>query len=483
MRKNTPTIEELLRRLSALETEVAHLRAENVRLQAENNHLRAENARLQAENAELRRRLGMNSTNSHKPPSSDGYGKKRVCSALPKEKKDFGGQVGHQGKTLCQVDQPDKVVVHLPRQCGVCGRLFGGQEPYVVVSRRQVFDLPQPRLEVTEHRLGEVVCCGQVHRGVYPAGVSSVVQYGCGVRALVTKLSVEHRMPLEQICLLFADLYGCGLNSETVERVLAEGYVLAEGVELEVREQLLGCAVVHFDETGLRVGGGLWWLHVACTEAYTLFFVAAKRGLDALRSGSSVLKDFVGWAVHDCWGSYFQFGRARHSLCLAHILRELRGLVEGGSGWAEAMRCFLLELYGGVRPLPKGYHAGVRWRYRQILLRADEEEPPAERGLGRGRAKCSVGRNLMRRLALYEGAVLAFALVAGIPFTNNEAERALRPAKVKQKVSGCFRTVDGAKVYARLAGVISTCRKQGRNVFGFLRSLFAHEPVSLVATG
>ncbi len=107
----------------------------------------------------------MNSTNSHKPPSSDGYGKKRVCSALPQEKKDFGGQVGHQGKTLCQVDQPDRVVVHLPRQCGVCGRLFGAQEPYVVVSRCQVFDLPEPRLEVLEHRLGEIVCCGQVRRG------------------------------------------------------------------------------------------------------------------------------------------------------------------------------------------------------------------------------------------------------------------------------------------------------------------------------
>jgi transposase len=461
--------------ISILEKRLADLEAEFSRLQAEN-------ARLQTENAELRRRLEQNSQNSHKPPSSDGYRKKRVQSALPKgEKRAPGGQVGHKGKTLRQREKPDTVKVHLPEHCAVCRRVISVDEAYEVVSKRQVFDLPEPKLEVTEHWLGQVECCGQAQRGKYPAYVSASVQYGPGVRAWVTKLSVDHKMPLEQICQLFTDMYGYALNSETVEGALEQGYELAAPLEAVTLERLKGAKVVHFDETGLRIGGKLQWLHTASNACYTHLFVHEKRGEAALRSEASVLKDFSGRAIHDCLAAYFKFTQAQHGLCEAHILRELQALMEERSLWAEAMRTFLLRLYAQPRPLPGSAAEAARQQYRQILSQAEQEEPTPKPKVGKGRPKNTPGRNLLRRLKEYEAAVLAFALVEDVPFTNNQAERDLRGAKIKQKVSGCFRTQQGSKVYARLQAVISTCRKQDRNVFALLRNLFAHEPVILLA--
>jgi transposase len=460
---------------------ISELRNQLTELEAEVKRLQAENARLWAENAELRRRLEMNSQNSHKPPSSDGYRKKRVQSAIPKgEKRARGGQVGHKGKTLRQVEKPDKVQVHLPEHCVVCGRAISADETHAVVSKRQVFDLPDPKLEVSEHRLGQIECCGQSQQGEYPADVTSAAQYGPGVRALVTKLSVDHKMPLEQICQLFTDMYGYELNSETVETALEQGYKLAAPLEATTLAQLKGAKVVHFDETGLRIGGKLQWLHTACNDLYTHLFVHEKRGEEALRSEASVLKDFTGRAIHDCLAAYFKFTQALHGLCDAHIVRELRALMEERSSWAEAMRTFLLDLYSQTRPLPGQAAEDARQRYHQILSQAELEEPPPQLKAGKGRPKNTSGRNLLRRLKEHEDAVLAFALVEGVPFTNNQAERDLRPAKVKQKVSGCFRTQQGAKVYARLQAVIATCRKQERNVFIVLRNLFAHQPVTLL---
>lgn len=464
MSEEQRVIDELLKRLAALE---------------------AENQRLKAENAELRRRLEQNSQNSHKPPSSDGYRKKSVQPGLPKrEKQAPGGKPGHKGKTLRQVERPDKVQVHLPGCCSGCGRTVSAEEKHIVVGKRQVFDLPEPKLEVIEHRLGQIECCGQVQTGQYPAYVTASVQYGPGVRALVTKYSVEHKMPLEQICGLFSDLYGYDLNSKTVENTLEQGYCLTAALEAAVMEALRHAAAVNFDETGLRVAGKLYWLHTAGTEHYTYLFVHAKRGKKALQSEKSVLKDFTGYAIHDCLAAYFSFSDAKHGLCNAHILRELQALIEDKTKWAQAMHELLLELHQELAgsTLSKQAAELLRERYRQILHQADEEEPPPKVKQGKGRPKNTPGRNLLRRLQQHEEAVLAFALVEGIPFTNNLAERDLRPAKVKQKVSGCFRTLLGAEVYARLQAIIATCRKQGRNIFATLRDIFSYQPVSLMAT-
>ena len=456
-------IDELLKRLAALESE---------------------NERLQAENVELRRRLEQNSQNSHKPPSSDGYRKKSVQPAMPKpEKQAPGGKAGHKGKTLRQVERPDKVHVHLPGSCSTCGRTISAEEKHVIVGKRQIFDLPEPKLEVIEHRLGQIECCGQAQTGQYPAYVKASAQYGPGVRALVTKLSVDHKMPLEQICGLFSDLYGYDLNSETVESTLEQGYCLTAPLETSLIEELKRATAVNFDETGLRVCGKLHWLHTAGNEHYTYLFVHAKRGKKALQSDKSLLKDFTGYAIHDCLASYFTFSGAKHGLCNAHILRELQALIEENSQWAQAMHNLLLELHDELPDLTLSTQAAelLRQRYRQILHEADEEEPPPKVKEGKGRPKNTPGRNLLKRLQQHEDAVLAFTLVEGVPFTNNLAERDLRPAKVKQKVSGCFRTTMGAEVYARLQAIIATCRKQDRNIFATLRDIFSGQPVSLLA--
>ena len=434
---------------------------------------------LAAENAELRRRLGLDSTNSHKPPSSDGYKKKTTKPGIPKDgKRANGGQEGHKGKTLERVAEPDRVEIHLPHECQCCGRQFGLSDTYEIVQSRQVFDLPEPKLEVIEHRIAQIKCCGVLHRGDYPVDVVASVQYGAGVKALVTELSVDNRMPLEQISRLFGVLYSCDLNTTTVENTLGLGYELAEPIETQVVEHLQQQEVAHFDETGIRVEGKLHWLHTASTENYTQLFVHKKRGAEALESAASVLKDFKGTAVHDCWKPYFAFEDARHVLCGAHLLRELDGLVENGSSWAKEMHTLLLDLYKTPRPILRG-EEDIRDCYRAILAQADQDEPPPKQGK-RGKPKQSTGRNLFDRLKEHETGVLAFAFEAGVPFTNNQAERDLRGAKVKQKVSGCFRTEQGARVYARLQAAISTFRKQGLDVFTTLRDMFAYRPVVVV---
>ncbi len=253
---------------------------------------------LEAENAELRRRLGLDSTNSHKPPSSDGYQKKTVTSSdgyqkktvtpgIPKEKgRRNGGQEGHPGRTLIAVADPDRVEVHRPGQCQCCGRRFTADDPYEVVQRRQVFDLPEPKLEVIEQQLGQITCCGVAQCGDYPAGVQAVVQYGLSVRALLTLLSIDHKMPLEPISQLFEDLYGYALNSGTILDVLAHGYAHAAPLEAVTIARWQEAEVVHFDETGLRVAGKLYWLHTASTSEHTHLFVHPKRGQEALTSAA-----------------------------------------------------------------------------------------------------------------------------------------------------------------------------------------------------
>ena len=432
---------------------------------------------LLAEIAELRRRLGMDSTNSHQPPGSDGFKKKTTAPGLPKEdKKPNGGQTGHRGRTLKRVEQPDLITVHLPQNCTCCGRPFSTDEAHDIFQIRQVFDLPQPRLEVTEHRLARIECCGRAQEGTYPPAVTAAVQYGPGVRAWIVKLSVDHKMPMEQISQLFQDLYDYDLNSATVDDALARGYVLAAPVEAQVMAQLTEAELVHFDETGVRVAGKLRWMHVASTETLTHLFVHDKRGGEALHSEASVLKDFTGTAVHDCWAPYFTFPLVHHALCGAHLLRELKGLWDGGAVWAEEMHGFFLDLYKMPRPIAD--FTPYRLQYHEILKKADQEEPPPKPSR-RGKSKQSKGRNLLDRLRKHEKGFLAFACESDIPFTNNQAERDVRPTKVKQKVSGCFRTMDGARAYARLQGAISTFRKQGLNVFATLRDLFSHEPVVL----
>ncbi|MEM7016890.1 MAG: IS66 family transposase, partial [Pseudomonadota bacterium] len=363
--------------------------------------------------------------------------------------------------------------MHGPSHCSCCGREIKSDELELLTGSRQVFDLPEPRLLVTAHRLGRVVCCGVEQVGEYPAEVRTVVQYGSGVRALSTLLSVQYRLPLAQISELFNDLYGYELNSTTILDTLSRGHHLSASLEQGIKGCLRSSPVLHFDETGIRVEGKLHWLHTVSTADYTHLFVHPKRGREALESEASVIDEYKGIAVNDCWASYFCFEDCQHALCGAHLLRELTGLIENGSQWANKMHLLLMQLYytshSGPLEWPLNYQTLLD--YQAILKQANEEEPPPLRS-ARGKPKQSKGRNLYQRLKQHQAAVLRFAFEAAVPFTNNQAERDVRGTKVKLKIAGSFRTLSGAKHHVRLQALISTWRKQQHAVFKQLRNLF-----------
>ena len=472
-------LSELLVRITDLEARVVQLDQENVQLRDENAQLRAENVQLRDENARLKRHLNQDSHNSHRAPSSEGYRKK---PALPRSKsrRRRGGLLGHDGHTLAQVETPD-VVVALPVAKCSCGQDLSKQ-PQRLLARRQCFDLPAPRMVVTEYQTFECSCpvCGTSHTSVFPPDIRAPVQYGSRVRALSCLLNVEYRLPFKKIKHLFEDLFGHAVNESSQHRALLQAYTGLQETEGAIKKQLHDSPVVHFDETGLRVAGRLHWLHVCCTGQATHLFVHPKRGREALTSADSVLKAFPGWAVHDSYGSYFTSWPCHHSLCGAHILRELRDAYETGSRWAKHMHRFLLALYRmtgqGSTCLPDGKHQKALRLYQRLLLYAQNKEPPpVKMPKKKGRAKGSRAYNLLQRLIKHQDAVLAFAFHEVVPFTNNQAERDLRPVKVKQKVATCFRTLEGAKCYARLQAFLSTIRKQRIPVLQELARVFQEQ--------
>lgn len=428
-------------------------------------------ATLKAENEDLRNRLNMNSVNSSKPPSSDGLHKK---PAFPKTKgQKSGGQIGHTGKTLKMVAAPDHVIVHHLDSCPCCSKIFAASDVCDLTLKRQVFDMPTPRLEVTEHQLGVVRCCGRAHVGTFPDGVTNHVQYGHKIKSLSVLLSTDYKMPFDKIEQLLGDIYDCSFNQSTAVSANSACFTALEPIETQIKAHILESPVAHFDETGMRVEGKLHWFHTASTALHTYLFVHPKRGKEALNAPESLIKDFSNWAIHDCWASYFEFQNCRHALCNAHIVRELEALKEQGAIWAEDMQAFLFQLLEISQKATILVPNKQMWlkKYQIICQKADEQEPPPTQKK-RGKPKNSKGRNLLNRLIKHQEAILAFAFTEAVPFTNNQAERDIRCLKTKQKVANSFRKMEGAKNYARIQGFISTARKHKTNVFQQIQNVF-----------
>jgi len=310
--------------------------------------------------------------------------------------------------------------------------------------------------------------CGASATVAFPEQVVAPVQYGSGVKALAVLLNISYKIPLQKINNLFADLFGYALNESTIVSATHSCYANLAQTQQVIKERLGQSAVAHFDETGLRVAGKLHWLHSCSNQALTYLFIHPKRGGKALADASSRLPTYQGWALHDCWPSYFHFHTCKHALCGAHLLRELTALQQEASRWAGHFKRYLLALYHltgkATNVLDERLQAKALRLYQRLCAYADRAEIPAAKAAN-GRPKSSKGRNLLNRLVKYEQAVLAFAFQEQVPFTNNVAERDLRPAKIKQKVAGCFRTFQGAQIYARIQGFASTLRKQGQPVF------------------
>lgn len=462
------TLLKLQKQVNELQKRVEELEKENAELRAENSVLKLENAKLRSENEELRRRLNQNSKNSNKPPSSDGLRKK---PALPRKKGGIqGGQKNHIGKTLQQQEQPDFIVKHtVSTSTCECGKSLSSVAQSLA-EKRQVFDLPVPRLEVTEHQIYslECPCCGKQHRAEAPDHVKAPTQYGFGVKTFTTLLNNHYKLSFNKVSSLFADLFGCPINESTICSFNRQAFnQLGPSID-KIAERLMEEVVVHADETGLRIEGKLQWLHTIASALYTRLFVHPKRGTKALESDESLLPHLRNYLVHDCWASYFQFNQVEHVVCGAHLLRELEALIENDTQWAKQFKEFLLMLYQKEHPLIQN-HDFIYDRYDVLCQCADLEEPPPWREKEKGKYKNTKGRNLLNRLVKHKDAVLKFTFVEEVPFTNNLAERDIRPTKLKQKVSGCFRTFQGAQVYARIESFLSTVKKHGKNVFDELK--------------
>lgn len=415
---------------------------------------------LQARLIAIEQRLAQNSNNSNRPPSSDGYRKPAPKSLRKSCGLPSGGQKGHPGKTLVQIAQPDQIVVHPLAVCS-CGADLS-KVSALDPEKRQVFDLPDPKLQVTEHQAQTKVCpsCSKQVTALFPEEVLAPVQYGPSFKAFLVYLRDGQFLPLNRISQLCGDLFGYSVSEGTIESARKACYARLEPFEHRLKELLRTSELSHVDESGLRVFKGLSWLHVQSTNLLTFYGVHEKRGQEALDS-FGILPFFQGTLVHDFWKPYLNYD-CSHAFCNAHLLREMKFLKEEcGQVWAGQMSDLLLDMH-------KNRNAKTlsTWKrsYRKILLEGELKnlDPPSRTG-SRSRFKKTKAQNLLARLRSYQNSILAFLRDPQLPFTNNQAEQDIRMVKVQQKISGSFRTFTGAKLFARIRSYISTVRKQKLN--------------------
>ncbi|MCA1699968.1 MAG: IS66 family transposase [Actinobacteria bacterium] len=437
---------------------------------------------LRAEIAELRARLEANSGNSSRPPSSDGLSKAPVDpkkrSLRRRSGRSQGGQEGHEGARLEPVVEADERVEHDPWCCDGCGGDLSGAELLEDGERRQVFDLPeQICLRVVEHVARRRRCeCGQVTAGAFPDGVGAPAQYGPQIRALGVYLHVFQHLPYERASRLLSDLAGATVSTGTLTSWVTQAAAGLTGFDERLRALLVGAPVVNFDETGARIAGRLGWVHNASTDTLTRYTAHARRGGEAI-DAADVLPAFVGVAVHDGWAPYRNYDGCWHALCNVHHLRELQAAGEAGHTWPVAMSCLLLDTKAlverardaGRDRLADDALVELTDSYQTILQMGHDEHPVAE-------GRRTKAHNLLLRLERDQGDVLRFACDFCVPFGNNQAEQDIRMVKLQQKISGCWRTSEGAQRFLAVRSYISTARKHGHAPLEVLRRLAAGQP-------
>lgn len=468
----------------------AELEARVVERDARIAELERELAELTEVIAELRGRLGQNSRNSSKPPSSDGYSKppavkKKDRSLRKRSGRRPGGQDGHQGWHLERVEVADDQVEHEPECCEGCGGgLEGAERVEDREESRQVFDLPEEiALRVIEHVAVSRRCggCGTVSTGSFPQGVDAPAQYGCSLRALGVYLHVFQHLPYDRARQLIFDMTGAEVSTGTLKAWVDQA---AEGLtefDEQLRSLLRKAPVVNFDETGARIAGRLGWIHSASTETLTRYTSHARRGVEAM-DDAGVLPDFTGVAVHDGWKPYQSYEQATHALCGGHHLRELVGAEEAGESWALAMSCLLLDTRqaveqaqaAGLGALAATALSELHASYRAVIELGYEQHPGLAEA-ARQKLKRTKAQNLLLRLDEREDEALRFAHDFRVPFTNNLAEQDIRMVKLQQKISGSWRTDQGASSYLKVRSYISTARKQRQRPLAALRQLAAGE--------
>lgn len=447
--------------------------------------LLAENQRLQTRVQELEKRLQQDSHNSHQPPSSDKPHQKRRSRKRAKSAKPPGGQAGHPGSTRLFVSAPAVVIPLVPLVCCGCGSSLAAC-PVVTRERRQVVEIPKPQAVVTEYQALHKVCaqCQVATVGQFPAAVTQPVQYGPNAKGAMTYLLNYQFLSYERTCEALGDLFGLPPAPGTVANTQQTAYEALAPVETAIKTAVTQAPVVHVDETGLLINGQLHWAHVASTATLTYYAPHPNRGTPALQA-IDLLPHVQGWRVHDALASYLK-QPGRFSLCNAHLLRDLTAIAEDThQAWATQLQTVLRRMKvateearaAGWSAVPPQQRAVLNAAYTRCLQHGVAANPPSPPTGQRGRPKQTPAYNLLQRLTTHRAAVLAFFHHLDVPFDNNQAERDLRMFKVKQKVSGGFRSTGGAAAFCRIRGYLSTLRKQGLSIWAGLASLFAGSPI------
>ena len=479
--------EELIKMVEKQQAEMERQQSEIEKQQAEIKELRYEVKRLQNQ-------LQLDSHNSSKPPSTDlsrSTSRKKEVNRPSTTKRKPGGQPGHPGTTLQAVAIPDHTILHRASICSHCGEDLSSITTDKI-EKRQVFDLPPFKLAVTEHQ-AEVKTCPHCHQEVkaeFPSGINQPVQYGERVKSLAVYLNQYQLLPYERVTEVFQDLLGQTISQGTLLNALKASYHNLEDTEDWIKNRILHSPVVHCDETGIYRNGKRIWLHSASTKDLTYYFPHSRRGKIAIDE-AGILPSYRGVAIHDHWEAYNSYPSCTHAFCNCHHLRELTQIYEQeGASWAKEMKELLLEIKeqterakdAGKQALEPELVSFYHHRYQTILTpalqiysREDTRDKPR-----RGRKKQSKAKNLLDRLIKYQKETLQFMEDFQVPFDNNLAERDLRMVKVKQKISGCFRSEKGANYFCRIRGFISTVRKQGKNILECLSQTFQPSKVGTI---
>ena len=433
---------------------------------------------------ELEARLNMNSTNSSKPPSTDNKLTKSKKPSSSTSKKKRGAQAGHKGKSLKIVASPDETEVLLPTSCSCCGSSLSDIDSSKH-EKRQLFDLPEVKMNVTEYQAHSLECkeCHTINKAKFPENIKAVTQYGNNLKSFISYLNAYQMLPYERIAETIEDLTSHKMSVGSIYNFLNTHYDKLEEFETTLKQSLLKEDVINSDETGVNVSAKLHWIHVASTPAMTYYMLHQKRGRVAM-DAMEIIPSYTGILVHDHWTPYNNYTNCTHSYCNAHILRELNGVTEKESViWSQDMHKLLTDMNIAVHKakesdkteLSQAQILKFTKNYDKITQSANNYYPPPDKSTkkARGRAKQAKGKNLLDRLLKYQDETLRFLNDFRVPFTNNLAERDLRMIKVKEKISGSFASFKGGEIFCRIRSYISTLKKNNISVLQGLECALA----------
>ena len=424
--------------------------------------------------------INMNSGNSSKPPSTDNKFKNRNKKAKSSSNKKRGGQKGHEGKSLKIVSNPD-VVEHLfPKTCECCKEVLESEES-VQCEKRQVFDLPEVKMEIKEYQAHSIRCsgCKSITKASFPKGIKTNTQYGANLKSFVSYLNVYQMLPYERIVEMIEDLSSHKIGRGSIYNFLNTQYEQLESFETCLKASLLKEKVLHSDETGIKIKGKLHWVHIVSSSRLSYYMPHEKRGRIAMDE-MEILPKYQGILVHDHWRPYNHY-LCKHSYCNAHILRELNAVTEKENFlWSEGMHKLLTRMNNSVHKAKeegKNHLSAYKLKffsrdYKKIIQSAEKYYPPATKQKNpiKGRPKQEKGKNLLDRLVKYQTETLLFSYNFFVPFTNNLAERDLRMIKVKEKISGSFASFHGAEIFSRIKSYISTLKKNNLPILQGLKN-------------